>query len=90
MTDGANGLWWHDGTGVHHQDAYPIKAIDTLGAGDVFHGACVLALAEGAPFKEALRFSAAAAALKCSRFGGIAGAPNRAETEIFLAAQAPD
>jgi sulfofructose kinase len=88
VTDGSNGLWWHDGSRVRHIAAYPIKAVDTLGAGDVFHGACVLALAEGAGFEQALRFSAAAAALKCSRFGGVAGAPNRAETEAFLASQA--
>jgi sulfofructose kinase len=84
VTDGANGLWWHDGHRVRHVAAHPVQAVDTLGAGDVFHGACVLALAEGRDFEEALRFSAAAAAIKCSRFGGVAGAPTRAETEEFL------
>ena len=88
VTDGANGLWWHDGHRVSHLAAHPVLAVDTLGAGDVFHGACVLALAEGRDFEEALRFSAAAAAIKCSRFGGVAGAPTRAETEEFLASGA--
>ena len=88
VTDGANGSWWHDGRAVHHIAAHPIKAIDTLGAGDVFHGACVLALAQGQSFEGALRFSAAAAAIKCTRFGGVAGAPNHAEVEAFLAAAA--
>ncbi len=85
VTDGANGSWWHDGKAVHHIAAHPVKAIDTLGAGDVFHGACVLALAEGRNFEQALRFSAAAAAIKCTRFGGVAGAPARAEVDAFLA-----
>jgi sulfofructose kinase len=84
VTDGSNGLWWHDGRDVHHIAAHPIEAVDTLGAGDVFHGACVLALAEGRDFEQALRFSAAAAALKCSRFGGIDGAPTRPDVEAFL------
>ena len=87
VTDGANGSWWHDGRAVHHIAAHPVKAMDTLGAGDVFHGACVLALAEGRDFEQALRFSAAAAAIKCTRFGGVAGAPSRAEVEAFLASR---
>ena len=86
VTDGANGLWWHDGDRGRRIAAHPVRAVDTLGAGDVFHGACVLALAEGRDFEGALAFSAAAAAVKCMRFGGIGGAPNRAEVEAFLAA----
>lgn len=87
VTDGANGSWWHDGKTVRHFAAHPVRAIDTLGAGDVFHGACVLMLAEGRDFEQALRFSAAAAAIKCTRFGGVAGAPNRQEVEAFLGSQ---
>ena len=34
-----------------------------------------------------MRFAAAAAAIKCTRFGGIAGAPARDEVEAFLAAR---
>jgi sulfofructose kinase len=85
VTDGASGSWWHDGQAVHHIAAHPVNAIDTLGAGDVFHGACVLALAWGQSFENALRFAAAAAAIKCTRFGGVAGAPTRPEVEAFLA-----
>ena len=36
---------------------------------------------------DALRFGSAAAALKCTRFGGAAGAPRRAEVERFLQSQ---
>ena len=39
---------------------------------------------EGEPAREALRFGAAAAALKCARPGGIAGAPTRAAVEALL------
>ena len=88
VTDGANGSWWHDGQPSITSRLIRIKAIDTLGAGDVFHGACVLMLAEGRDFEQALRFSAAAAAIKCTRFGGVAGAPSRAEVEAFLAVAA--
>jgi len=61
-------------------------ALDTLGAGDVFHGAFTLALAEGKTEIAAMRFAAAAAGLKCARLGGSAGAPHRAEVDALLAA----
>jgi sulfofructose kinase len=87
-TDGANGmLWLPPGTQgkSRRMAAFPIQPIDTLAAGDVFHGAFVLALAEGRAETDAIRFAAAAAAIKCTRFGGITGAPGRAEVEAFLA-----
>lgn len=85
VTDGARGVFWRDGTVVRHQPAFPVKAVDTLGAGDVFHGALALALAEGQESPQAYRFAAAAAAIKCTRFGGgRAGAPDRAAVDAFL------
>ena len=47
--------------------------VDTLAAGDVFHGALALAIAERQPIARAVRFAAAAAAVKCTRFGGREG-----------------
>jgi sugar/nucleoside kinase (ribokinase family) len=64
---------------------FKIDAVDTLAAGDVFHAGFALALAEGRDEIAALRFGAAAAGLKCARFGGSMGAPMRAEVEDFLA-----
>jgi len=83
-TDGAAGALWHDGHALRRQEAFAVNAVDTLGAGDVFHAAFVLALAEGRAEAEALRFASAAAALKCARFGGIVGAPARADVEQLL------
>jgi sugar/nucleoside kinase (ribokinase family) len=67
---------------------FKVEAIDTLAAGDVFHAGIALALAEGRDEIAAMRFGAAAAALKCTRFGGSMGAPKRDEVEAFLARQA--
>ena len=53
-------------------------------AGDVFQGAFALAVAEGESPPEALRFASAAAALKCTRFGGALAAPQRIEVEALL------
>ena len=79
-------MWRADGR-LEHLPAFAVRTIDTLGAGDVFHGAFTLALAEGLIERDALRWASAAAAVKCTRFGGIAGAPIRAEVEAFIAGQ---
>jgi sugar/nucleoside kinase (ribokinase family) len=86
VTDGPRGVFWVDGAELRHFPGFSVAAVDTLGAGDVFHGAFALALAEGQPTADAMRFAAAAAALKCTRFGGGAAAPERSEVEALLAA----
>ena len=66
---------------------FKVDAVDTLGAGDALHGGFALALAEGKSEVDAMRFGAAVAGLKCSRLGGSAGSPTRAEVEALLAGQ---
>src|SRR3954466_2563470 len=85
VTDGANDVLWLSNGELRQVPAFTVDVVDTLGAGDTFHGAFTLMLAEAKSEREAMRFSAAAAALKCSRYGGILGAPTRAEVETFLA-----
>lgn len=84
VTDGENGVHWLERGELRHMPAFAVKAIDTLAAGDIFHGAFTLALAEGRDCVAALNFASAAAALKCARFGGAAGAPRRTEVDEFL------
>jgi sulfofructose kinase len=86
VTDGERGAFWLDGDTLRHQPAFKVDAIDTLAAGDVFHGASALALVEGASEAAAMTFAAATAALKCTRFGGGSAAPKRAEVETMLTA----
>ena len=84
-TRGALGTLWLDDNGnLQQTPAFPVHTVDTLGAGDVFHGAFALAVTEQQELPEALRFASAAAALKCTRFGGAFAAPQRAEVEEFL------
>jgi len=87
VTDGGNGSWFFQDGNERHVPAVKIDAVDTLGAGDVWHGAFALMLAEGGGTERAIRFASAAAAIKCSRYGGRAGIPGRAETEAFMAGQ---
>jgi sugar/nucleoside kinase (ribokinase family) len=77
-------LWLNERGELEETPAFPVHTVDTLGAGDVFHGAFALAITEGQELRQALRFASAAAALKCTRFGGAFAAPQRAEVEGFL------
>lgn len=86
ITCGERGCYWSDGDGVRHLPAFAVDAVDTLAAGDVFHGAFAFGLAEGWDVERNLRFASAASAIKCTRFGGRLGAPTRAEVEAMLQA----
>jgi sulfofructose kinase len=85
VTLGEDGFAWLDGGTIHACPAFRVPTVDTLAAGDVFHGAFALAIGEGFGMAEAGRIASAAAALKCTRWGGRAGIPSRAEVEAFLA-----
>ena len=86
VTDGANGAWYMDGGEVVHVPAFPVTSVDTLGAGDTWHGALAVALAGRQPLERAVRFANAAAALKCTEFGGRKGMPTRPRVEALLTA----
>ena len=87
VTMGEQGCLWLDDDGPHHQAAFAINVVDTTGAGDVFHGAYALAMAEGMGIEAAMRFASGTAALKCAHHGGRAGIPSRKEVNDFLAQQ---
>ena len=84
FTDGPDGVYWLEHGEIRHMKAFKVKAVDTLGAGDVFHGAFAFRFAESGDLGESMRFAAAAAAIKCTRFGGLMGAATRAEVDDFL------
>jgi sulfofructose kinase len=62
VTLGERGVVWAQGA----LPAFEVRAVDTTGAGDVFHGAFALAMAERRSEPEALRFASAAAAVRCA------------------------
>ena len=64
--------------------AFAVQAVDTTGAGDVFHAALTLALARNQATPRAFAYASAAAAIKCTRAGGIRGAPQAQEVTDFL------
>ncbi|MEI4484206.1 MULTISPECIES: PfkB family carbohydrate kinase [unclassified Phyllobacterium] len=86
VTGGNKGSFWFDSVSgtVRSQQAFKVPVVDTLAAGDVFHGAFAWGLAQGWQIEAVMQFASAAAAIKCTRFGGRQGAPTRAEVQTFL------
>jgi sugar/nucleoside kinase (ribokinase family) len=85
VSNGPDDVVYRNDGALHRLPVFKIAAVDTLGAGDAFHGGFALALAEGRSEVEAMRFGAAVAGIKCTRLGGSAGAPRRPEVEALLA-----
>lgn len=69
----------------HVVPAYRVDAVDTVAAGDSFNGALAVAITEGKPLREAVRFANAMAALTVQVSGAIPSLHTRAEVEAFLA-----
>jgi sulfofructose kinase len=83
VTHGANGVTWLQRDVACHQPAYAVNAIDTTGAGDVFHGAYAFAIGARLEVADAISFASAAAALKCTRPGGRDGIPTLEDCLAF-------
>jgi sulfofructose kinase len=84
VTLGSRGLIWARDGARGRLPAFEVKARDTTGAGDVFHGAYAGCLALGMGWEETLRYASAAAALSCTKMGARPGIPQKAEVERFL------
>jgi len=84
VTDGEHGTHMLHGSEVLTIVAPKITAVDTLGAGDVWHGAFTVQLAQGADELSAVKFANVAAALKCASTGNNFSAPPLQEVTQFI------
>jgi len=87
ITLGKRGVIFVENNKMRSLPAFPVNAVDTTAAGDIFHGAFVFALHEKMSFYDALIFASAAAAISVTRPGGRASIPNLAEVREFLCAK---
>ncbi|WP_145048693.1 ribokinase [Paenibacillus xylanexedens] len=84
ITEGSKGVRYYDGEKEVLVPTYQVKAVDTTGAGDTFNAAFAVALAEGKPLQDSIRFANRAASLSVTKFGAQGGMPTRAEVEESL------
>src|SRR5690606_9053163 len=84
ITCGKNGVKFFNGKKIVHVPAYPVKAVDTTGAGDTYCGAFAAALADNKSLDECIKFGNLAAALSVLKKGAQKGMPHREEVDQFF------
>lgn len=84
FTLGARGAFVASSTSKQLVPGFKVEQVDTTAAGDAFNGALAVALAEGQPMLDAVRFANAAGALSVTRLGAQPSAPSRKEIEALL------
>lgn len=84
MTLGSKGVYYADSQGELFQSAFPVKAVDTTGAGDTFTGFFLGRIMQGYPCQDALRCACAASGIAVTRPGAAPSIPELSEVESFL------
>ena len=87
-TLGQEGVLAWDGKRFHYAPAYRVDAVDTTGAGDIFHAGFIYAFLQGWPLQRQLEFACAAAALNCTAIGARGGIHPVEAIEAFMARSA--
>ena len=75
VTDGEHGCYYIQDKMIQNIPAIKIKAVDTLAAGDVWHGAFLFELVKKSTLVNSIEFANYIASLKCKKFGGSSGSP---------------
>lgn len=84
ITRGKIGGILYDGKEFFEYPAFLVKAVDSNGSGDVFHGAFAAALCKGYDYKKACIFSSAVSAIKCTGYGARESVPSFETVKSFL------
>jgi ribokinase len=85
VTLGSGGSLGQSGAGeTAFQKAYPVHAVDSTGAGDVYHGAYIYGMLQGWEMRPCMRFASAASALKCRAIGAQRGIPGLEDVHALM------
>jgi sulfofructose kinase len=85
VTLGGDGALLYEQGRFHYSPGFVVRAVDTTGAGDVFHGAFIYGLLSGWSINRMVAFSNAMAALNCTALGARGGIATRAKAEKLMA-----
>lgn len=84
VTLGDRGSLFRQGDQLLRMPAFTVDTVDTLGAGDIFHGAFAYGLHEKMTLEEILRLSTAAAGLSVTQIGGMSSIPEKKQVMELL------
>lgn len=84
FTLGGRGCVGVSGQGFFQLETYPVDVVDTVGAGDVFHGAFLAGLLKGWSHRDCADFANAVSSIKVTRPGGRAGIPDMETARHFM------
>lgn len=83
VTAGADGAYYsEDGAAAFHQKPFDTDCVDTVGAGDAFHGGLVFGLAKGLNIKDSIIIAAKCGAYACRNFGARTSMPGYSEIAV--------
>lgn len=85
---GGRGAFLIDPAGCTHVPGFAVRAVDTVAAGDSFNAGLAIALGQGRPLLEAIRFANATGALATTREGAQSAMPSEAEVLALMASKA--
>jgi len=81
---GGKGVFWSNGLESARFPAFPVEAVDTVGAGDAFNGGLAAGLSEGLDTAAAIGWGLAAGALSVTKSGAQPSMPDRAAVAALL------
>ena len=76
VTNGQEGAYFIEADRIYRVATPPVKAIDTIGAGDNFHATFALAVARGMSLHQSVKLAVASASMSCTEYGGRKGIPS--------------
>jgi 2-dehydro-3-deoxygluconokinase len=85
VKQGSRGSSVADASGFYQIDPYPVKVVDTIGAGDAFNAGFLTGFLEGKPIKECGLMGSLMGGLAVSSYGDTEGLPDRSTFDRLLA-----
>lgn len=84
VTDGSKGVTWIDNGIIKKISAIKVLVKETNGAGDIFHGAFAYGLLNNFSNYDSLKYANIAAAIKCTKKGGVNNLPTKKEINKYF------